>query len=36
VPELYRLRRIMESGYETSGAIRTNISWLKSEINNSM
>lgn len=31
VPELYRLRRIMTSGYKVQDAIRTNISFLKSE-----
>ena len=31
IPELYMLRRIMESAYECVGAIRTNISWLKAE-----
>lgn len=30
-PEMYRLRRIMEAGYEIVGAIRTNISLLKHE-----
>ena len=33
VPELYRLRRIMTSGYKIQDAIRTNISFLKSERN---
>lgn len=33
VPELYLLRRVMDSAYEVVGAIRTNISWLKSEKN---
>lgn len=32
-PEMYLLRRIMDSAYEVIGAIRTNISWLKSEKN---
>jgi len=36
VPELYMLRRIMEAGYENVGAMRTNISFLKSEMNNSI
>lgn len=31
VPEMYMLRRIMDSAYEVVGAIRTNISWLKTE-----
>ena len=35
VPELYFLRRIMDSGYRISDAIRTNISFLKRERNNS-
>ena len=30
-PEMYRLRRIMDAGYEIVGAIRTNISLLKHE-----
>ena len=34
VPELYFLRRIMDSGYRISDAIRTNISFLKSEKRN--
>lgn len=34
IPELYMLRRIMESAYECVGAIRTNISWLKTEKHN--
>jgi hypothetical protein len=34
VPELYMLRRIMDSGYRISDAIRTNISFLKSEKRN--
>lgn len=34
VPEMYMLRRIMDSAYETVGAIRTQISWLKTERNN--
>lgn len=34
VPELYLLRRIMDSGYRVSDAIRTNISFLKSEKRN--
>lgn len=35
VPELYLLRRIMDSGYRISDAIRTNISFLKYERSNS-
>lgn len=35
VPELYLLRRIMDSGYRVSDAIRTNISFLKYERSNS-
>lgn len=31
VPEMYMLRHIMNSAYEVVGAIRTQISWLKSE-----
>lgn len=34
IPELYLLRRIMDSGYRVSDAIRTNISFLKSEKRN--
>ena len=30
-PELYHLRRIMEAGYKVVDAIRTQISWLKTE-----
>lgn len=33
VPELYRLRRIMEAAYEVVGALRTHISFLKQELN---
>lgn len=36
VPEMYMLRRIMDSAYEVVGAIRTNISFLKSQINNNL
>ena len=35
VPELYLLRRIMDSAYRNCDAIRTNISFLKNERNNS-
>lgn len=31
VPEMYLLRHVMTSAYETVGAIRTTISYLKSE-----
>ncbi len=31
VPELYMLRRIMTAGYKCQDAIRTNISYLKTE-----
>jgi hypothetical protein len=30
-PDMYRLRRVMDAGYEIVGAIRTNISLLKHE-----
>jgi len=30
-PEMYQLRRIMDGGYRVADAIRTNISYLKSE-----
>ena len=33
VPEMYLLRHIMSSTYEVVGALRTQISWLKSERN---
>ena len=32
-PNMYRLRRVMTSGYKVAEAIRTNISYLKSEMN---
>jgi len=32
-PEMYRLRRVMTSGYRVLDAIRTNISYLKQELN---
>ena len=35
VPEMYMLRHIMTSAYECVGAIRTTISYIKIEINNS-
>lgn len=34
VPELYLLRRVMDSAYEVVGAIRTNISWIKVGLTN--
>lgn len=34
-PEMYLLRRVMDSGYRIVDAIRTNISYLKSERSNS-
>jgi len=34
VPEIYHLRRLMTAGYRVADAIRTNISFLKSELNN--
>jgi hypothetical protein len=34
-PEMYQLRRIMDGGYKIVDAIRTNISYLKSERNHS-
>ncbi len=33
VPELYLLRRILESGYRCSDAMRSNLSYLKKEMN---
>ena len=36
VPEMYLLRRVMDGSYEVIGAIRTNISYLKSERNATM
>lgn len=33
-PLMYRLRRIMDAGYRITDAIRTNISYLKSEKSN--
>lgn len=35
VPEMYLLRRIMDSAYTCVDAIRTNISWAKQEKQNS-
>lgn len=34
IPEIYLLRRVMDSAYKCCDAIRTNISWLKSGITN--
>ena len=34
-PQMYQLRRIMDAGYRVADAIRTNISYLKSERVNS-
>ncbi len=34
VPEMYLLRHVMSSAYEVVGALRTQISWLKSEKSN--
>lgn len=34
VPEMYKLRRLLESGYRVIDAMRTNISFLKSEMYN--
>lgn len=34
VPEMYLLRRIMDSGYKVCDSIRTQISWIKSGLNN--
>jgi hypothetical protein len=33
-PLMYQLRRVMDAGYRIIDAIRTNISYLKSEMNN--
>ena len=35
-PQMYQLRRIMDGGYRVVDAIRTNISYLKSEMNNKL
>ena len=32
-PEMYMLRRVLDSAYEVVGALRTNISYLKNEKN---
>lgn len=34
-PLMYRLRRKMDGAYDVIGAMRSNISWLKAEKNNS-
>lgn len=34
VPQLHKLRHVLKGAYEVAGAIRTNISFLKSEMNN--
>ena len=34
-PTMYQLRRVMDAGYKITDAIRTNISFLKSEKSNS-
>lgn len=34
VPEMYKLRRIMDSSYTVADAIRTQISWIKSGLIN--
>lgn len=34
IPELYHLRRVMDSSYKVVDAIRTQISWLKTEKSN--
>ena len=31
IPEMYMLRHVMSSGYEVVNAIRSTVSWLKSE-----
>jgi len=33
-PQMYQLRRVLDSGYKITDAIRTNISFIKSEMNN--
>jgi len=35
-PEMYLLRRVVTSGWKVSDAIRTNISYLKNEVNGSV
>lgn len=34
VPEMYLLRRVMDSGYKVCDSIRTQVSWIKSGLNN--
>jgi len=34
IPQMYLLRRVMDSAYKTCDAIRTNISWLKTGLIN--
>lgn len=34
IPQMYLLRRVMDSAYKCCDAIRTNVSWLKSGITN--
>lgn len=34
IPEMYQLRRILDAGYRITDAIRTNISFIKSEMQN--
>ena len=34
IPEMYKLRRILESGYRVVDSMRTNISFIKSELHN--
>ena len=34
IPEMYKLRRLIESGYRVVDAMRTNISFLKTEMSN--
>lgn len=36
IPEMYMLRQVMSSSYEVVGALRSQISWLKSERNATM
>lgn len=35
-PQMYQLRRLMDAGYRVVDAIRTNISYLKSEMQNNI
>jgi hypothetical protein len=34
VPEIYMLRRVMDAGYKVADAIRTQVSWIKSGLQN--